>query len=219
MPRRRLATLLLTALLALCVLASGGVWLLARCDRDAYASQAAWSWLNAQEKYLFACGRVWHTFDNGRTWSTIAAQGLPLLVRDGYIAVDREPGRLYLGIVLGGRSSLNCLLCAWTQSNPVLYVSVDGGQHWTVAQRFTPGPAGSSYFRAVYSDPDYAGSAWAILVRGDEVAYYATNSRGSVWRKTCIETYSGECDPPDDFLADDTLLDRLNDGRYDAPPP
>ncbi|MCC7359613.1 MAG: hypothetical protein IT317_09060 [Anaerolineales bacterium] len=221
MPRprpRRLLPVLVTALLAVCGLAGGGVWLVTRCDRAAYTQRAAWSWLNEQEKYLFACGQVWHTFNNGRTWAAITARGLPLLVRDGYIAVDREPGRLYLGLVLGGHSRPTCLLCAWTQATPALYLSTDGGQHWIVAQRFTPGPAGSSYFRAVYADPDYAGSAWAILVRGDETAYYATNTRGNVWRKTCIETYSGQCDPPDAFLADDTLLDRLNDGRYSDPP-
>lgn len=219
MPRpRRLLLTLLTALVAACGLAGGGAWWLTRCDRADYTAQAAWSWLNESEKYLFACGQVWHSFDDGRTWTTIRAQGLPPLARDGHIAADREPGRMYLGLLLGGQSTLRCLLCAWTQATPVLYLSTDGGQHWVVAQRFTPGPAGSSYFRAVYADPDYAGSAWAILVRGDETAYYATNTRGSVWRKTCIETYSGQCDPPDDFLSDETLFDRVNDNRPPPPP-
>ncbi len=212
-PRRPLLLITLTALVAVCALAGGAGWLATRCDRDAYAAQAAPSWLNQQEKYLFACGQVWHSFDNGRTWTTITTRGLPLLRRDGYIAVDREPGRLYLGLVLAGHSRLSCLMCGWTEVTPALYLSDDGGQHWVLAQRFTPGPAGNSYFRAVYADPDYAGSAWAILIRGDETAYYATNTRGSVWRKTCIETYSGQCDPPDDFLSDETLFDRVNDNR------
>jgi hypothetical protein len=218
-PRRKLLLIMLSTAVLVCGLAGGAGWLLTRCDRDAHAAQAAASWLNDQEKYLFACGQVWHSFDNGRTWAAISARGLPVLTRDGYIAVDREPGRLYLGLMLGGRSSLRCLLCGLTQVTPALYLSDDGGQHWTMAQRFTPGPTGDSYFRAVYSDPDYAGSAWAILIRGDEVAYYATNTRGSVWRKTCIETYSGQCDPPDNFLSNDTVLDRVNDRRLEPQRP
>ncbi len=218
-PRPRLLRPLLVLALALCGLAGGTAWLATRCDRAAYMAQAAPSWLNTQEKYLYACGQVWHSFDNGQTWTTITSQGLPLFTRDGHIAVDREPGRLYLGLILGGQSSLRCLLCAWTQVTPALFLSQDGGQHWTVAVRFPAGPTTDSYFRAVYADPDYAGSAWAILTRGDETAYYATNTSGAAWRKTCIETFSHQCDPPDAFLANDTRLDNVNDQQIDADSP
>jgi hypothetical protein len=219
MKRPRLLPFLLASTLALCGLAGGGAWLAWRCDRDDYLNRVAPSWLNEREQYLFACGAVWHSFDNGQTWTTIRAQGLPWLLRDGYIAADREPGRMYLGIVLSSQSSLSCPLCALTRAEPALYLSNDGGLHWTLSERFASGPAGESYFHAVYADPNYAGSAWAVLTRGDETAYFATNNNGDVWRKTCVETYTGQCDPPDEFLANKTLLDRINEDSGPPAPP
>jgi hypothetical protein len=213
MPRRKPLALLATGLLLLALTASGLAYAVLHCVRADYLDRAAPSWLNDHEQYLFACGDVWHSFDRGATWTRIPDFGLPLLARNGHIAVDRTPGRLYLGLVLPGRSRLDCLLCAWTRAIPVLYLSEDGGQHWRQVHEFTAGPSSESFFRAVYSDPDYAGSAWAILVRGDEVSYYATNTQGRVWRKTCTETYPGECDPPDAFLSNSSLFEDFLNGR------
>jgi hypothetical protein len=194
-----------------CLVAGGAAWVLLRCDRSTFAERSSASWLNDRERYLFACGQVWHSFDDGASWTRVPSQGLPGLAREGPLGVDRTPGRLYLGLLLAGRSTLRCLLCAWTEVTPVIYLSEDGGQHWHNVHRFTSGPAGNSTFRAVYSDPDYEGSAWVILTRGSETAYYATNTGGQVWIKTCVEDYSGLCDPPDE------LLSRFETPRRESP--
>jgi hypothetical protein len=209
--RRSRLLALLSASLAVCLLAGGGAWAFFRCDRGAFHERSTASWLNLRERYLFDCGQVWHSFNDGATWSRVPSQGLPSLARVGRVAVDRTPGRLYLGLLLAGRSTLRCLFCAWSEVTPAIFLSEDGGQHWTTAHRFTSGPVGSSAFQAVHADPDYAGSAWVILTRGSETAYYATNTAGRVWVKTCVETYNGECDPPDQFLS------RYESGRDAAP--
>lgn len=149
---------------------------------------------------------MWHSLDDGRGWSRVPSQGLPSFAREGLIAVDRAPGRLYLAMLLSGRSTLRCPLCAWTEATPVIFLSEDGGQHWALSERFPTGPAGSSIFRALHADPDFAGSAWTILTRGSETAYYGTNDAGQSWVKTCVELYSGRCDPPDELL-----------GRFETP--
>jgi photosystem II stability/assembly factor-like uncharacterized protein len=197
--------------LAVCLLAGGGAWALLRCDRGAFAERSTASWLNLRERYLFACGQIWHSFDDGASWAQVPSQGLPSLARNGLIAVDRTPGRLYLGLLLAGRSTLRCLFCAWSEVTPAIFLSQDGGQHWDLAYRFTSGPVGDSLFRAVHADPNYSGSAWVVLTRGSETAYYATNTAGRAWIKTCVETYTGECDPPDQFLS------RYESGRDSAP--
>jgi hypothetical protein len=212
MPRRRKGLLaLLSVGLALCLLAGTGAWIVLRCDRATFRERSTASWLNLRERYLFACGQVWHSFDDGANWTRVPNQGLPSLAREGRIAVDRAPGRLYLGLLLAGRSTLRCLFCAWSEVTPAIFLSEDGGQHWTIAHRFDAGPVGNSAFVAVHADPDYEDSAWVILTRGSETAYYATNTGGRVWVKTCTETYSGRCDPPDNFLS------RYENGRNAAP--
>jgi hypothetical protein len=199
--RRNRLIALLSAGLALCLLTGGGIWAFFRCDRNTFVERSTASWLNLRERYLFACGQVWHSFDDGAHWSRVPNQGLPSLAREGRIAVDRTPGRLYLGLLLAGRSTLRCLFCAWTEVTPAIFLSEDGGQHWVLVHLFPGSPVGSSAFQAVHADPSYAGSAWVILTRGSETAYYATNTGGRVWVKTCVETYSGRCDPPDSFLS------------------
>jgi hypothetical protein len=213
MSRRKLLTALVSIVLVTGVAVGGLAWRLLRCDRADYTGRFAPSWLNQREQYLFACGEVWHSFDAGASWTRIPSQGLPLLARDGHIAADRTPGRLYLGLMLAGRPSLKCPLCALTKAIPALFKSDDGGLSWRQVHEFTAGPSSRSYFQAVHADPDYAGSAWAILVRGDETAYYATNTAGQVWRKTCIELFSGRCDPPDAFLSSSGFFDEPRDGR------
>jgi hypothetical protein len=83
---------------------------------------------------------------------------------------------------------------------PVIFVSQDSGAHWTAAQRFPPGPRATTHFRALYSDPDYAQAAWAVVSLDQQVAYWATNTGGRAWQRTCVEFFGGECDPPDEFL-------------------
>jgi hypothetical protein len=202
---------LLSLGLALCLLAGAGAWVFFRCDRGTFTQRSTASWLNLRERYLFNCGQLWHSFDDGASWARVPTQGLPSLAREGRIAVDRTPGRLYLGLLLAGRSTLTCLFCTWSEVTPAIFLSDDGGQHWRLVHRFTAGPVGKSAFLAVHADPNYEGSAWVVLTRGSETAYYATNTAGRVWVKTCVETYNGECDPPDNFLS------RYEFGRDAAP--
>ena len=147
--RRRLLLASLAGLLLVCAAGGGAVWYSQRCDRSTDLNRASVSWLNKQEEYLFACGQVWHSLDAGATWKQIPAGGLPLLLRDGRIAEDRTVGRLYLAVILAMPSSLQCLLCPFTEVQPVMYRSADGGEHWQVANRFQAGIAGITSFRSL----------------------------------------------------------------------
>jgi photosystem II stability/assembly factor-like uncharacterized protein len=180
----------------------GAAWGFMRCDWRDYPNQARASWVHPQEHYLFACGRVWHSTDNGRTWKQIIPRGLPLGLRDGQIAADRQPGLLYLGVVRAAPFSWTCPLCGLTRAQPLMYISHDGGATWALAYQFQQGPAGSTRFLGVNADPDYSEAGWVVLQRGDEQAYYGTNTGGSHWQKTCVEETiaSLHCDPPEDLL-------------------
>ena len=213
--RRRLILAGALGLLLICAGAGGAAWSVLSCDRFDYLDRAKTSYLNLREQYLFACGRVWHSVDAGTSWVRVPARGLPLFARDGHIAVDRTPGRLYLGLLVGSRSSLTCLLCTWTEVHPAIYVSSDGGGHWALAHQFHRGPAGATTFRALHADPNYAEAAWAIIKIGDETAYYGTNTGGESWRKTCVEEYSGLCDPPDELLEFRHLNRQIDEGEID----
>lgn len=196
--RRRI---LLAGLLVIGAMAGGGVWYVTRCDRAGYQDRASTSWVNSQEKYLFACGQVWHSLDAGQTWQPIPSGGLPLLVRDGRIAVDRAPGHLYLGLLLADPSTLNCPLCPLLRVQPAVYVSADGGQHWQLMHKFSGGEAGIIRFRALNADPDFPGSAWAIIQHEQTSIYYGTNTSGRAWLQSCVESPPNFCDPPADFMA------------------
>lgn len=182
----------------------GATWYFTRCDMADHLSQAKSFLPNPQEQYLFACGRVWHSLDGGHAWAQVPAQGLPSGLRDAEIGVDRKPGLLYLGAITNPRlvPNFECLTCAWVKVRPAIYVSHDGGLRWTLAHAFRPAAAGDSRFIAVNADPDYDSAAWVILKRGDEVAYYGTNTAGRAWQKTCVEVNPSipRCDPPDDLL-------------------
>jgi photosystem II stability/assembly factor-like uncharacterized protein len=191
----------LAGLLLVSGAAGGVVWAVTRCDRDQYLGRAATSWVNPQEKYLFACGAVWHSLDAGQTWAQVPAGGLPWLLRDGHIAEDRSVGRLYLAVVLAVPSNLTCLLCTFTEVRPAIFLSEDGGRNWRLTARFTAGAIGLTDFRSISADPNYSEAAWAELVTGEQVTYYATNTGGQAWRLTCEERMGYFCDPPSDYLA------------------
>jgi hypothetical protein len=198
---RRLLLALLAAPLVVCAVAGGGAWYATRCDRDSNLSAAATSWTNNREKYLFACGQVWHSLDAGQTWKRIPTAGLPPLARDGRIAEDRAPGKLYLAMLQALPSSLECLLCPLTWVQPVMYVSDDGGGHWQLVQHFPPGANGYTRVRSLTADPDYSDAAWMVLVSDTQVVYWATNDGGADWIRTCTEQLGYFCDPPSEFLA------------------
>ena len=198
---RRVLLAALAGLLLVCAAAGGAGWYATRCDRDSYLKQAATSWVNSREKYLFACGQVWHSLDAGQTWQPIASSGLPLLARDGRIAEDRAPGRLYLAMLLAVPSSLACPLCPLTRVQPTIYLSADGGRSWQMGQQFPEGPSGITFFRSLSADPDYEDAAWTVLVTGERVVYWASNNGGHGWIRSCEEQIEYFCDPPSDFLA------------------
>ena len=189
----------------ICLALGSWAWSLAQCDMRDYLDRAATSPANPREMYLFACGHVWRSMDRGRAWAQVPARGLPIGLRDAHIAADRRPGLLYLGVVANRRlaPNLKCLSCAWVRVEPALYISHDGGVQWRLAYRFKPSAMGNTWFLAVNADPDYVSAAWVILKRGDEVAYYATNTAGRLWQKTCVEENPAipRCDPPDELLS------------------
>ncbi len=196
-PRR----ILLAGLLVVCAAAGGGAWYATRCDRSSYQGNASTSWVNSQEKYLFACGQVWHSLDAGQTWQHIASGGLPVLAREGRIAVDRAPGHLYLGLLLADPSTFSCPLCPLLRVQPAVFTSEDGGQHWKLMHKFSGGEAGIISFRALNADPNYPGSAWIIIQHEQTSIYYGTNTGGRAWLQTCVENPPDFCDPPADFMA------------------
>jgi hypothetical protein len=199
--RRRILLASLASLLVICGAAGGATWYATRCDRNSYLSQAATSWVNDREQYLFACGQVWHSLDAGQTWQNIPSGGLPLLAREGRIAEDRSPGQLYLAMLLAVPSSLQCPLCPLTQVQPTMFVSVDGGRNWQLVHRFPEGPAGLTYFRSVSADPEYSNAAWVELVARDEVFYWGTNSGGREWAIACTSPIDISCSHLSDFSA------------------
>lgn len=124
-----------------------------------------------------------------------------VLVRDGRIAADRSAGRLYLAVMLAVPSNFNCLLCPLTEVQPVVYLSEDGGHSWQLTGHFPDGPSGLTSVRIISADPDHSNAGWIVLQTGEQVAFYATNTGGRIWRLTCVEQLGYVCDPPADFLA------------------
>ena len=200
-PRRLLLTWAL-GLVLLCAGLGGGAWYAVRCDMHDYLGQAKASETHPRERYFFACGAVWRSLDGGQTWQRLPVNRPLSSVREAHLAVDRKPGVLYLAAMLSLPTSWACPLCAWTRVQPTLYVSTDGGDHWSPVYQFKPGLARSTRFVALHADPDYGEAAWVIIQQGDYVAYYGTNTAGQVWQRTCVEesTDSVDCDPPETLL-------------------
>jgi len=200
---RKLLLTGLFGLMTLCAGAGGVVWYFTRCDMREYLDRAAASPLNPDERYLFACRYVWRSSDGGRVWTRLSPHGLPFGMRDGHIAMDRQPGFLYLGLLINSRSSIYCLQCAWTNLRPAIYVSTDSGQNWSFAYKFRRGPASEGGFLALFVDPDQEGHAWAVIKNGDALTYYGTGTAGQFWKPSCLEysfVGSGGCQLPANVL-------------------
>lgn len=179
----------LATTLLVCFSASGVVAYALRCNVLDYLDRASQSPHNSYDRYLFACGYIWHSLDGGQRWDRIDQHGLPFGSRDGYIAVDRQRGRLYLGILIKTSSSLQCLDCAWKSLRPAIYVSTDGGNSWIFTYKFKRGPAGNSDFVGLYIDPHKDNYAYAIIKNVDEITFYASGTSGQFWKATCQEYY------------------------------
>lgn len=193
--------LLLAALgMGIVITGLGGVgWWVLRCDMRDYLARAARSPLNAAEQHLFACGYLWHSADAGQTWVRARSRGLPFGTRDGFIAVDRQPGTLYLGLLINTQSSIYCWDCAWKFRRPAIYVSTDSGQTWTYAYKFRRGLANNNDFLGLFTDPGESGSVWALVKNEDEISYYGSRTAGQSFSRVCLEYYfvgSGGCEFP-----------------------
>ncbi|MDW8327932.1 MAG: sialidase family protein [Anaerolineales bacterium] len=167
----------------------GAVWYALRCNVLDYIERAAASPSNPRQQYLFACGYLYESVDGGQTWLRRESTGLPFGAREGWVAVDRQPGVLYLGTTIFTNSSAYCWNCAWTYLRPAIFVSTDGGKTWQFAYRFRRGPANQSSFLGLYADPDKAGFVWAIVKNRDEISHYATATHGYNWKRMCYEYY------------------------------
>jgi photosystem II stability/assembly factor-like uncharacterized protein len=187
----------------LCATAGGLTWAILSCDARPGLARAAVSPRNAAERFAFACGYLWHSEDGGQIWRRSAVGGLPLGAREGLVAVDRRPGRLYLGLLLTGSSSFYCWNCAWKFLHPAIFTSDDGGRSWQLAYQFKRGPTGDSGFLGLFGDPLRAGHVWAVIKNVDQITYYASGTGGQFWRNLCVEyTFvgSGRCSLPRSIL-------------------
>ncbi len=184
--------------------ALGGLgWNLLRCDMRDYLQRAAVSPHHTAERYLFACGSLWHSRDAGFLWRRLTVSGLPFGTRDGFVALDRRPGILYLGVTILTDSSRHCWDCAWTFRRPAIYVSLDGGRNWLYQYRFRRGPAGLNNFIGLFGDPDRDGVLWAVIRNNDEITYYGSATEGRNWKRECYEYYfmtSSGCQLPENVM-------------------
>lgn len=187
---RKLVTGIAALLTLACAGLGAGIWYTTRCSVFDYMDRASTSPRNYEERYLFACGYVWHSLDGGGSWLRVDPQGLPLGARDGYVAVDANPGRLYLGILINSRSSIYCWDCAWKNLRPAIYTSLDGGNTWTFTYKFKRGPAGQGGFVGLFVDPAKDNFIYAVIKNADEVTFYASGTSGQFWKPMCTEYYA-----------------------------
>jgi hypothetical protein len=187
--RRLLLSLALAAALV-CGGLGGAVWYATRCNVFDYMDRASTSPRDHSQRFLFACGYVWHSADGGLAWRRVDPHGLPLGARDGYIAVHGDPGRLYLGILINSSSSIYCWDCAWKNLRPAIYTSLDGGNSWTFSYKFKRGPADEGGFMGVFIDPARDNFVYAVIKNADEVTFYASGTSGRFWKEMCTEYYA-----------------------------
>jgi hypothetical protein len=183
--------LVITGLAALlCAGLGGGVAYATRCSVFDYIDRASTSPRDHDQRYLFACGYVWHSADGGLVWRRVDPRGLPLGTRDGYIAVHADPGRLYLGTLITSSSSMYCWDCAWKNLRPAVYTSLDGGRSWAFSYKFKRGPAGEGGFVGLFIDPAKDNFVYAVIKNADEVTFYASGTSGQFWKEMCTEYYA-----------------------------
>jgi hypothetical protein len=186
---RRLSLTLLGSLLLACLGTSAGTAYVLRCSVFDYMDRFSANPRNPSEQYLFACGYVWHSTNNGGLWNRVDPTGLPVGVRDGYIATNGQPGHLYLGILTITRSSWQCWDCAWKNLRPAIYISDDGGHTWALSYKFKQGSAADGGFIGLYAHPSKDRFLYAVIKNADEITFYASGTAGQFWKPICLEYY------------------------------
>ncbi len=186
---RKLSLTILAGILLACLGTSAVTAYVLRCNVLDYLDRLSANPRDPDEQYLFACGYVWHSTNNGGLWNRVDPTGLPFGVRDGYIAANGQSGHLYLGILTLTRSSLQCWNCAWRNLRPAIYTSNDGGHTWVLAYKFKQGAAGEGGFIGLYAHPTKDRFLYAVIKNADEVTFYASGTSGQFWKPTCMEYY------------------------------
>ena len=199
---RRLSLTLLAGFLFTCLCLGGSVAYALHCNVTDYLNRASASPHNPDDRYLFACGYVWHSTDGGSRWNRIDPRGLPLGVRDGYIAVAQQRDRLYLGILINTSSSLQCWDCAWKFLRPAIYTSIDGGRTWAFTYKFKRGPAANGGFLGLYVDAGQDNFVYTVIKNSDAITFYASGTSGQFWKPICLEYYDPgrTCSLPDSVI-------------------
>jgi hypothetical protein len=186
---RRIVAGVIGLVILICIGLGAGAAYLTRCNVFDFMDRASASPRDPFERYLFACGYVWHSTDGGQVWNRVDPGGLPFGVRDGFVAVGHRPGQLYLGLLITTQSSVHCWDCAWKNLRPAIYVSNDGGRNWVFTYKFKRGPAGNGGFVGLYVDPADDNNLYAVIKNADEITFYNSGTSGQFWKPACSEYY------------------------------
>ncbi|HKZ69885.1 MAG TPA: hypothetical protein VI547_15975 [Anaerolineales bacterium] len=186
---RRILISAASAVALICFGLSVGVWRFTNCNVLDYIGRASSSPRDLNDRYLFACGYVWHSLDGGKVWNRVDPGGLPFGTRDGFIAVGHRSGQLFLGALITSQSSIHCWDCAWKNLRPAIYTSLDGGHTWAFTYKFKRGPAGNGGFIGLYVDPIDDNNVYAVIKNADEITFYNSGTSAQFWKPACSEFY------------------------------